>query len=172
MAFLAFLAVIFAVVGNRGLIRNSIHYARYVPPPTKPGLKLEFDLSTSSSSNTQLFWDTGAGINENQSLRRDYEPHTGLQTVRFPLPSTPLRGLRFDPRDGVGELKIRGIRIVDAGDHTVAVLPLDGLKAEHDISQLEVKDDVLTVATSANATDPILTFKPEQIASINRILAR
>ena len=172
MAFLALLAVLFSFVGNRGLIRNSIHYARYVPPPTKPGLRLEFDLSTSSSSNTQLFWDTGTGISEAQSARRDYEPHTGLQTVRFPLPSTPLRGLRFDPREGGGQLKIRGIRIVDAGDHTKSVLPLDCLKAEHDIGHLEVKDEILTVDIPASATDPILTFKPEQIAAINRILAR
>jgi len=32
VAFLAFVAVLFSLVGNRGLIKNSIRYARYVPP--------------------------------------------------------------------------------------------------------------------------------------------
>jgi hypothetical protein len=172
MAFLALLAVLFSFVGNRGLIRNSIHYARYVPPPTKPGLKLEFDLSTSSSSNTQLFWDTGTGISEAESARRDYEPHTGLQTVRFPLPSTPLRGLRFDPREGAGQLKIRGIRIVDAGALTKLVLPLDCLQPEHDVAKVETSDNVLVVETTPDASDPILLFKPDQVAAINQVLAK
>lgn len=32
LGYMAFIALLFAAVGNRGLIRNSIHYARYVPP--------------------------------------------------------------------------------------------------------------------------------------------
>jgi hypothetical protein len=32
VAFLAFVAVLFSLVGNRGLIKNSIRYARYAPP--------------------------------------------------------------------------------------------------------------------------------------------
>jgi len=32
VVFLAFVALLFSLVGNRGLIKNSIHYARYVPP--------------------------------------------------------------------------------------------------------------------------------------------
>lgn len=171
MGFLAFLAVVFAFVGNRGLIRNSIHYANYVAPPVAPGFKLELDLCATTSSNTQLFWDVGIGISETHSVRRYYEPHVGLQTVRFPLPEQPIRLLRFDPREGGGQIKIRGIRVVDSGDHTRAVLPLDSFSAEHDIGRLQVEDDWLTVEIPSSATDPILLLKPDQVAEINRLQA-
>lgn len=169
MAFLALLAVLFSFVGNRGLIRNSIHYAQLVAPPTPSGLHLEFDLSTSGSSNTQLFWDTGTGISETNSARRNYEPHPGLQTVRFALPAQSIRGLRFDPRDGGGWVKIRGIRVVDASDLTRVVLPLDSLTAANDIDALEVKNDWLTVEIPATAADPILLFTPAAVEEINRL---
>lgn len=167
MSFLALLAVLFSVVGNRGLIRNSIHYARFVPAPLKPGLQLEFDVSSSSSSNVQLFWDVGAGISQEQSVRRNYESHTGEQTIRFPLPDQPLRGLRFDPREGGGSLKVREIRLTDSASRVLRVLPLDCLTPEHDIATASVKDDVLLVEMPPGANDPIMTFKATQIDEIN-----
>jgi hypothetical protein len=168
MAFLAMVAVLFSMVGNRGLIRNSIYSANFVAPPLEPSLHLEFDLTSDSTSNTQLFWDVGTGISESQSVRRNLEPHTGLQTVRFPLPKRPIKSLRFDPREAQGVLRIHGIRIVDSGDLTRAVLPLDSLVAENAISSLVVDDDWLEVKIPANAVDPILLFKPMVVEQISR----
>ncbi len=172
VSFLAFLAIIFAVVGNRGLIRNAIHYARFVVPPLKPGLQLEFDLNSSSSSNVQLFWDFGTGISQAQSVRRDYEPHTGEQTIRFPLPLQPVHALRFDPREGGGQLRIRAIKIADSAGRLVRALPLDSLTAEHDIESLEVTDNILVVTMPPNAADPILMFKSAQVDAINQLQSR
>lgn len=172
IGFLAFLAVIFAIVGNRGLIRNSIHYARFVVPPLKPGLQLELDVNSSSTSNVQLFWDFGTGISQDQSVRLNYEPHSGLQTIRFPLPSQPVRALRFDPREGGGKLRIRAIKIADSAGRLVRALPLDSLTAEHDIESLEVKDNILVVTMPPNAADPILMFKSAQVDAINQLQSR
>ena len=166
--FLALLAVLFATVGNRGLIRNSIQYARFFPPPVPPGLRLELDLTTSSPSHAQLFWDTGHGYSEAESLRQEYEPHQGLQVIRYNLPDQALRALRFDPRDkGEGQLVIRGIRVVDAGLRTRAVLPMDSLRPFHDIAGISTADNQLLVRTAEEATDPILEFTPEAVAQIN-----
>ena len=168
---MACLAVLFAFVGNRGLIRNSVHYARFVSWPVAAGKRLEFDLETSSPSTAQLFWDTGRGMNETESLRQDYEPHRGLQTLRFPLPDKPLRALRFDPRDGEGRLEIRGIRVVDGGQRTCAVLPLDALRPVHDIAKLHAEADTLLIETSSASTDPITQFTAAATAIVNRALA-
>jgi hypothetical protein len=167
LGFMACLAVFFALVGNRGLIRNSLHYARYIPPPAAPGLRLEFDLLTSSPSTAQLFWDTGHGYNEAESIRQKYEPHQGLQVLRFPLPDRTLRALRFDPRDGEGRLDIRGIRVVDAGQRTHTVIPFDSLLAAHDIVEIKTTDEQLTVHTSPGFSDPQLEFTPTAVAGIN-----
>jgi len=170
-SFMAGLALLFAPVGNRGLIRNSIHYARYVPPVITPGLRLEFDLTTSGPSPTQLFWDTGRGINTEDSYREHYVPHTNLQTVRFPLPNTPLKALRYDPRDNPGSVRIRGIRVVDNGQRTRAVIPLDSLQPERQVAHLAVADGFLDFASVPDATDPILNFTPEAVALVNRAIA-
>ena len=115
LGFMACLALLFAFVGNRGLIRNSVNYARYNSPALEPGLKLEFDIVTSKPAMAQLFFDTGPGFNEKESIRLNYEPHQGLQTLRYSLPKKPLKALRFDPCEGEDQLEIRGIRLVDAG---------------------------------------------------------
>jgi len=84
VAFMALLALLFAPVGNRGLIRNSIHYARYVPPVLPDEVRLEFDLVSSGMTPAHLFWDRGRGVNGEDSARVIHEPHPGLQTLRFP----------------------------------------------------------------------------------------
>jgi hypothetical protein len=169
VGFMAIIAVLFATVGNRGLIRNSVHYARYIRPAIAPGRRLEFDLVSSSPATAQLFWDTGRGYSEAESVRQKYEPHQGLQVLRFPLPDRTLRALRFDPRDnGGGRLDIRGIRVVDAGQRTRAVLPFDSFRPAHDIEEIKTADGQLNVSISSGAKDPMLEFVPDALARINQ----
>lgn len=171
LGFMAALALMFSAVGNRGLIKNSVRYARFVPPVVAPGVELEVYLSIDHPQAAQLFWDLGRGINEADSLRSDYERHDGLQTLRFPLPATPLKGLRFDPLDGEAQLVIRGLRVVDAAHHALAVLPLASLEATQDIERLTLENDNLKIDTQPGRKDPILLFSPQALSAINHVLA-
>ncbi len=170
-AFLATLALLFSFVGNRGLIRNSIHYARFTPPTLPPGLNLEFDLTTDNPAlQAQLFWDDGQGLNETSSHRVQPENHAGLQTLRFPLPTHSLQTLRFDPLNGAVQLSIRGIRLTDSGGNTRLTLPLDSLLAVREISDLRVEKEHLLLKTTPDASDPITEFTPAAMERINRTL--
>jgi hypothetical protein len=171
LAFMASLAALFSLVGNRGLIRNSVHFARYVAPIPPPGLQLEFDLTSSGPSVAQLFWDSGQGISETESARQNHEPHQGQQTLRFPLPAKPLQNLRFDPRDNPGSVEIRGIRVIDAGQRTRAVLPLASLQAMQDVARLENKADSTLIQTVPNNPDAITQLTPEALEIVNRAVA-
>ena len=170
LGFMACLALFFSVVGNRGLIRNSVHYARYQPPPLAPGLTLEFDVLTKSPAMAQLFYDTGNGFNEPESIRLNYEPHQGLQTLRYTLPGKPLKALRFDPREDEDQLDFRGIRIVDAGQNTRAVLPLNALLADKQIAELKIDQNQLHLRT-APGNDPITLFSAAALLQINHAIA-
>ena len=170
--FMAGLAMLFAVVGNRGLIRNSIHFAGYVAPVFPPGLSLEFDLTSNGPSVAQLFWDSGHGISEAESYRQNHEPHTGQQTLRFPLPEGPVHDLRFDPRDNPGNMIIHGIRLVDSGQRTHAVLPLDSLRADRDIAHWAVTREHIHLETFPEARDAITLFTQPALEVINRTQAR
>jgi len=171
VAFMALLALLFAPVGNRGLIRNSLHYARYVPPAVPPGLRLEFDLVSSGPSPAQLYWDTGRGINGDDSRRVLHEAHAGLQHLRFDLPDRPVRELRFDPRDNPGSVRIRGIRVVDQGQRTRAVVPLDSLVPLWQVARAEIEDEFLVIETTPDASDPVLNFNQAAIEIVNRAIA-
>lgn len=174
VSFMAAIALMFSAVGNRGLIKNSYHYSRFVPPAIKPGLQLEIDLRIDHPAYAQLFWDTGKGFNETESLHRDYEVHTYLQTLRFPLPATPLKDLRFDPLDGEAQIDIREIRVVDAGNRTRAIVPLESLRFHQDILSHTLRRDTmetLEVKTQPGRKDPIILFSPETVSRINEVIA-
>ncbi|MEO6569236.1 MAG: hypothetical protein ABIO94_10785 [Opitutaceae bacterium] len=173
VSFMAMIALLFSAVGNRGLIKNSYRYSRFVPPVTKPGLQLEMDVRIDHPAYAQLFWDAGRGFNENDSVRKDYEVHTYLQTLRFPLPSAPLKQLRFDPLDGEAQIDIREIRIVDTGNRTRLTVPLDSLVFHQDILTHVVHRDTmetLEVKTQPGRKDPILLFAPATVAEISQLL--
>jgi hypothetical protein len=170
--FLATLALLFSFVGNRGLIRNSIQYARFEVPALPPGMNLEMDLTTSHPAQAQLFWDNGRGYSEADSRRVDYERQPGLQTLRFALPVQSLKALRFDPLDGAARLRIRALRIVDSAQNTRLSLPLESLMASHQIENLGLDgEEHLLLETNPNATDPIAEFTPAAVTMINRALA-
>lgn len=171
LAFMAALAIMFSTVGNRGLIKNFVRYARFVPPPVPAGASLEVDVAINHPTSAQLFWDAGRGFNETDSARASYEPHQHLQTLRFPLPSTPPKKLRFDPIDGEARLAIRGIRVVDATRRTLVVLPNSSFEAGQEI--VSIKDDggSLAVTTAAGAKDPILNLSAEAAHLVEEALA-
>jgi len=173
VSFMAAIALMFSAIGNRGLIKNSYRYSQFVPPVIKPGLQLEIDLRIDHPAYAQLFWDTGNGYSEADSVRKDYEVHTYLQTLRLPLPSSPLKELRLDPLDGEAQLNLREIRVVDTGNRTRAVVPLDSLRFHQDILSHASRPDTmetLEVKTQPGRKDPIILFSSETVSAINRVI--
>jgi hypothetical protein len=163
--FLAGVALLFAFVGNRRLIKESIHYANF-RPASSPGLWLEFDVAVDHPSLAQLFWDTGTGFNEKESSSRNYNPNAGFHALRFPLPGVSIRGLRFDPLIAEGKLEIRRIQIVDAARRIQHVAPLTSLRGTHQIATIEIKEDDMVIHTTPGANDPNTEFDPAEVKNI------
>lgn len=169
--FLALLGALFSAVGNRGLIKNSITAWRFPPTPMIEGLHLEIDLSISIPTEAEFFWDTGAGYNGVQSLRRSYAPHLGLQVVRCPLPQgNLLRGLRWDPSQVTAQIRIVGIRVIDRAGMTRLRLPFNAIHAEREIDTLNITPEQLEINTARGGRDPILEFTPSAVTAISRTL--
>lgn len=166
--FMAALALLFAPVGNRGLIRNSLHYASFSPPTLPSGRSLEIDLHSSAPNTAQLYWDTGQDFAEAASLKRYYENHTGLQTFSFPLPPEPLRQLRFDPIVNEGQIEISNIRVVDTGRHTLVRLPAGSLVPGNEIATVVAKDGHTLIKTTPGSQDPTTLFTAQAVDLINQ----
>jgi len=175
-AFLAFIALLFAAVGNRGLIKDSVRYSRFPVQPVKPGLRLEFDLAVDPARGARLFWDTGHGFNPAESLQRNYDRHPLYQTLRFDLPDfgqrkQHLQALRFAPLEAAGTVRIFGLRVVDQGRRTRLRLPPDCLRAGRDIASIEVQDSQALIRTAPAAREPTLAFTPEAVKAVDRAIA-
>ena len=169
--FLAGIALLFSAVGNRRLIRDAVSYANFQLVPKTLKLRLEVDLAVSRPIQAQLFWDTGHGFNEDESLRRNYAPNSNVQTLSFDLPlGRTIRALRFDPFDAAGEIRLVGIRVMDSPWHTRLRLPVSALHASQQISAFEVRDDQAVICTTPGATDPILEFTPDAAAAISQLI--
>ena len=167
LGFMASLAVMFAFVGNRGLIKNSWHYAQFVAAELADEIRLELDLVSSGPTGSQLFWNDGDGFNETDSQMITLASHDGLQTARFRLPTEEIRALRLDPRHNGGDIVVRGMRVVDWGNRTHAVLPLDSLLPQQHIDEISAGPDALLITTTPGEDDPITRFRPEAVEAIN-----
>lgn len=170
VTFLAFMALLFSAVGNRGLIKNSLEAARFELSPYAPGLALEMDLRIARPTRSQLFWNAGRGINEADSAWAVHEPHSGLQTLRFPLPDLQsLHELRFDPSDRDGIVTLLRMRLVDNRRFTVRELPIDGLQAQREIDEIVTDEaDHTRIVVSPGAGDPIVMFDPGVVDAVRR----
>jgi hypothetical protein len=114
-------------------------------------------LESSAPIETQLFYDTGKGFNENDSSRKVLYQVNVPVTLNFDIPGPKLNGLRFDPSRSPARINISEIIIKYQKEKTFAV-PLDSLKAAKDIKSLRYDGRALTVETTGTARDPILLF--------------
>ena len=175
-ACLAGVALLFAAVGNRGLIKDSIRYTRFPVEPVPPGLRLEFDLAADPPRPARLSWDTGRGFSDAATEERRYDQHPLYQTLRFDLPDLAalrqhLRALRFEPCAAAGTVRIFGVRVVDQGRRTRLRLPVDCLQPERDSATLEVQDSEVLVHTAPCARAPVLSFTTAATGAIDRMLS-
>jgi hypothetical protein len=112
-------------------------------------------LESSLPAETQLFYNTGRGFNENDSIRKViYQANTPV-TLDFDLTGPKLDGLRFDPSRSPAKINIHKIILKYQGEKPFTV-PLDSLTAIRDIKLLHYDGQTLTVETTEAAQDPIL----------------
>lgn len=129
-------------------------------------------LESSIPAETQLFYNTGKGFNENDSIKKVIYRANALVTLNFDLSGWKLYGLRFDPSRSPAKIKIHEISIQYQGENPFSV-PLDSLNAVKDINTLHFDGKMLTVETTEAAEDPILLLTrigPAPHASKLRVL--
>jgi len=120
----------------------------------------EVAIRSAQSGFAQLYYDTGAGINERDSSRLPLEGGNKQVTYQFALPEGKYANLRFDPTDRArNAMTLSGARIVDRGGHLFRVIPPAQIKAAQQIEKLEAGETQVTFATAVTATDPILALE-------------
>lgn len=120
-----------------------------------PHHQVMITLESSLPAEAQLFYNTGKGFSENDSLKKIiYKANTPV-TLDFDISGRSLYGFRFDPSRSPAKIKIHDIIIKYRGEKPFSV-PLDSLKAVKDIKTLHFDGKMLSVETTEAAEDPIL----------------
>jgi len=130
------------------------------PRTPKPAFYFEVTMRSSMAGIAQLFYDTGSGIRELDSVRLPAEGGNRDVAYKFPLPGGTYSSLRFDPTDRPGNVMVlSGLRIVTGPGQLVRAIEPNHVKASQQIDRLEPGPDNLSLTTASTAGDPILTVE-------------
>jgi hypothetical protein len=131
----------------------SIAYTSYtLLRPTQ--LHLQLEISSSISSESRLYFDTGSGYTETESQAEPVRAGSAhlFQQLVFELPTKDLHSLRFDPFTGEGVVLLRNVRIV--GSHGVLkIIPPSAITAYNQIQTRTENGNEVLFKTVPGAND-------------------
>ena len=121
----------------------------------RPDLHITLDISSSTSSQAQLFYDTGAGFNERESQTATvYSSAAGqFQSIAFPIPKTRILNLRFDPTTTAATVTLKDVFISGPAGFSCRIPPSD-LKPFNQIRSRLQNGAQVTFSTISEASDP------------------
>jgi 2-polyprenyl-3-methyl-5-hydroxy-6-metoxy-1,4-benzoquinol methylase len=123
---------------------------------------------SSVESETQVFYDTGNGYNEKESITYQVLPSKSFKKLNFSLPTEKIHNLRIDPLINEGLFQIK--KVVIKGRHKIQddyeilhEFDVKSFKAIQDISLSVESDGGLVVDVPPSAIDPILEISLQKI---------
>ena len=132
-------------------------------PRQTPAFSFRLTMRSALSGFAQLYYDTGSGINELNSVRVPVAGDNHDVEYMFPLPVGRFSSFRFDPTDRAkNTMTLTNPRVVDGSGHLVQAIPPTQIKASQQVELLEVSETAVSLATAATADDPILTLELDQ----------
>jgi hypothetical protein len=104
----------------------------------------------------QLFYDTGEGFSERESVTSNVVGDFQFHTHDFALPCKTIKNLRFDPLTTSGIVSINSIAVVNGFGKSLASIDLHALRPANQIRAFDLKDNTLNVSVEEGANDPQL----------------
>ena len=121
-------------------------------------------MSAVASGPIELFYDTGAGFNEEQSVRTPLQASGPSREYELPLaPGShrSLRSLRIDPGTSAGIYMIEYVGIRTCGGwRTHTVIPLADLVPAYHLAAIRRARDHLVLEALPGSNDPQLLYTP------------
>ncbi len=137
------------------LIAGALGYKDY---SERTSCYLSLEMATSRPGITQIFFDIGHGYNQEDSYLLNAQSG-GYRTYSFILPKAAIKSIRFDPVNVTSVISIKKAAIKNTTGKQLKYFPLDSFKAENDIIEMQIKNDILTIQTTENANDPITVIE-------------
>ena len=155
---------IFALTLFSVLIAGLMGYKNYLESNKN---YLAIEMSTSNSVATQIFFDTGHGYNEHNSITLNVKPGVSHKYL-LRLPKATVKSIRIDPASVPSVIHIQKAGIETASGKSLKIFPVKSFIAKNQIQRMEVIKDVLTIYTTENANDPITEIENSSFEQKNR----
>jgi hypothetical protein len=118
---------------------------------------LEIDVRPTAGTVARLDWSDDSVFTAERSIQVPLQPGIeGFQQLRFPLPASGARRLRFHPLNAAGEIWIADVRLRDGLGRVLATLDPDALRSGQQIASIARHNGVTHVVTTSDAVDPFL----------------
>lgn len=117
-------------------------------------LRFVFDLETSASGFSQVFFDVGRYYNEQDSYSIRIQGGTQQKCV-FPLTGEVIQSIRFDPTNVSAVVRIKDARIENKQGDIIKKFPLRDFRPIQQIDKMDTSEGTLIIRTVENANDPI-----------------
>ena len=126
-------------------------------------------LLSSVAGTAQLYYDLGQGYSEKDLSQTEIRNHPVFTEYHFPVPDEKIYKLRFDPLMSGGQVRIRQVRITDGLGNVFLNFDLKQLEPAHQIRELSVNGDLVSVAMDDPADDPQINLRFPPPLSLGRL---
>lgn len=110
------------------------------------------------SGQSQLFYNTGSGFSEWESIRREVQADKGLQWTEFSFRSGTLLNLRLDPSEDVGTIRIEKIQLRRRNEASRWILPYEHWQPANQIAEWQVDQETGVLQFVSDGNDPYLIY--------------
>ncbi|MGQ7884800.1 DHHW family protein [Paenibacillus sp. WC2504] len=117
-------------------------------------INLLAEIKTSTDDTYQLFYDTGKGYNESDSIPYFVSGSSEFQQIKFMLPVADIVNLRLDFGSKISEIQIKAIYLQNARNKTNIT---DEFDLKHDIGSYSTNNGLITFTSIG--TDPFINTK-------------
>lgn len=118
------------------------------------GFVLEIDVADARGGVVQLFYNTGYGYNQHDSLTAQLPAGDTLQTLKFQLPAAPIKHLRLDPSTGETTIRMGEWRLLTGDGRLLKRIGPERVRPMFDIKSIARENGVSVIHTGS--TDPML----------------
>ena len=127
-----------------------------------PATTLTIDMRSNVTSHATVFFDTGQGFNESESVLRWVTGDQDSHRLVFPFPTKTVRSIRFDPLEISGVVDIRSAVIERPRSHEIIRrLDVTRFSPLNEIASISPRDGAAQVTIMDGANDPQLLLPVE-----------
>src|SRR5947207_14687526 len=145
-----------------------------------PAAELAVEIQGGQLRQASVFFDTGSGFNDLESVTRPVAADSAYHRLFFPIPAKPVRAVRFDPLGVTGVVRIRSLSSQKPDSHeqliqleALKISPLNeiaAIKADGLVAELTVVDQAGSPQLLFPVTALIIQHSPGEFFSLHNLL--